>query len=60
MGGERENTKFVGVMGFFHFNLLTISYMVTGATFRKPSIQNLFLKVWTQVLQSIDRIIQTC
>ena len=24
-GGERENTKFVGLMGFSHFNLLAIS-----------------------------------
>ena len=24
-GGEKENTKLAGVMGFFHFNLLTIS-----------------------------------
>ena len=25
-GEGRENIKFVGVMGFFHFNLFTISY----------------------------------
>ena len=31
-------------MGFFYFNLLTISYMVTGAAFRKPSKQNLFFE----------------
>ena len=32
-GGQRENTKFVGVIGFFRF-----------------SLENLFLKVWSQVI----------
>ena len=43
MRNERENPKFVGVIEFFYFSLLSIS-ILTDTTFNDPDLENHFLK----------------
>ena len=44
-GGQRKNTKFVGLIGFFILVYQLLAIMATDTTYRKSSLENLFLKL---------------